>query len=274
MREPDGNWLTTDQAAALAGVSVSTLKRWADQGIVECNKTAGQHRRFSRQALAAIASGPANVDSGPCAQWLADLERGNSHAIDAALLGMRAQRGSWAETADAFAPVLEAIGVAWQIGRLSVLEEHILSERIARAWSRAAASVPVAEGAPRVLLATACGDAHTLGLSLAEAVLREAGLQAVWSGRSTPVADTAAQLQAGRFALVALSASAVSDDSAALGAELDQLRQACAESGAAIVVGGAGAWPADVGPGVVRVFGFGELSGAVRALASAWRRRA
>ena len=44
----DDPLLTTAEVAALLGVTVTTVKRWSDQGLLRCAKTAGKHRRFSR----------------------------------------------------------------------------------------------------------------------------------------------------------------------------------------------------------------------------------
>jgi excisionase family DNA binding protein len=43
--------LTTVEASNLAGVGLSTVKRWADQGLLPHVRTAGGHRRFERFAL-------------------------------------------------------------------------------------------------------------------------------------------------------------------------------------------------------------------------------
>ena len=53
-------------AAAIAGVSVSTLRRWADEGRVPSFRTAGGHRRFRvadlRRALAPVAATSGEVE--------------------------------------------------------------------------------------------------------------------------------------------------------------------------------------------------------------------
>ncbi len=46
-------WLTLGQASRLLGVHRSTLRRWADDGRIDCRRTAGGHRRFDRRLLEA-----------------------------------------------------------------------------------------------------------------------------------------------------------------------------------------------------------------------------
>ena len=43
--------LSTAQAARELGVSLSTVRRWADQGHLEAIRTPGGQRRFSRDAI-------------------------------------------------------------------------------------------------------------------------------------------------------------------------------------------------------------------------------
>jgi excisionase family DNA binding protein len=43
--------LTTTEAAKAAAVAPSTIKRWADQGMLPFSRTAGGHRRFERFAI-------------------------------------------------------------------------------------------------------------------------------------------------------------------------------------------------------------------------------
>jgi len=45
------NLLSTRQVATLLGVGGSSVKRWADRGLLACVKTAGGHRRFEREAV-------------------------------------------------------------------------------------------------------------------------------------------------------------------------------------------------------------------------------
>ena len=48
--------LTTGQAAAMFGVTTSTIKRWADAGDLPHTRTLGGHLRFNRADLERIAA--------------------------------------------------------------------------------------------------------------------------------------------------------------------------------------------------------------------------
>ncbi|HEY1689988.1 MAG TPA: helix-turn-helix domain-containing protein [Solirubrobacteraceae bacterium] len=42
---------TSSQAARYLGVSLATIRRWTDAGYIECYRTPGAQRRFSRRQL-------------------------------------------------------------------------------------------------------------------------------------------------------------------------------------------------------------------------------
>ena len=46
--------LTTKEVARLLQVSEATVKRWADDGLLQSSKTAGGHRRFSTKSIASL----------------------------------------------------------------------------------------------------------------------------------------------------------------------------------------------------------------------------
>lgn len=50
----DPGWMTLTEACRLLGVSPSTVRRWADSGLVRTFVTPGGHRRFSRAGLEAM----------------------------------------------------------------------------------------------------------------------------------------------------------------------------------------------------------------------------
>lgn len=245
--------LTTTEAAEVASVAPSTIKRWADQGILPFSRTAGGHRRFERFAIERLLrEQPVSVSSGdPVASaWVRCLVDGRRHEIDGRLLEARGRLGSWWRVADELAVALAEIGKQWERGRLTVAEEHVASDALARALARVGDALPIRLDGPKCILACAGEDEHTLGLSLAELCLRELGWTPLWLGRRTPVAEVVRLVGGGRVSMVALSASALPGDEQALRAITDEVGAACRERGVALVLGGAGAWPAQPSFGV------------------------
>jgi excisionase family DNA binding protein len=59
--QPGDDWISIAEASRLLQVSVPTLRRWSDAGRVPSRKTLGGHRRFSRGAIEAFASGAAGM---------------------------------------------------------------------------------------------------------------------------------------------------------------------------------------------------------------------
>lgn len=99
-------WLTIREASALVGVSVATLRRWCDAGLVSVFTTPGGHRRFARAAV---------LDLVPASVPTAALAGGGTTAARMINAYRRANRDS-PELPAAFARMAER--------NLSELREH------------------------------------------------------------------------------------------------------------------------------------------------------
>jgi len=250
--------LTSAEVARLVGVGPTAVKRWADSGSLPCIRTAGGHRRFRRVDIERFLSREPSLRDD-WAEWIDVLLRdGNIYAVQALLFGERARRGSWHDVAGTLGQLLTEIGRRWEAGTLSILEEHVVSAGLQRALTAVIESMPVDPAAPRCLLAAAEADDHTLGLSLVEMCLREAGWRSEWAGARTPTSTLAERLSRGDIAMVAMSASSATSDEASLKAIADEASQACRASGALLVMGGSGAWPDDSG-GALRLHDLREF---------------
>jgi excisionase family DNA binding protein len=236
--------LTTNEVAHLTGAGATAVKRWADAGQLPCLRTGGGHRRFARSAVERfLRNRPAEtiVEREP---WVgALLEAGDQRALEALLMGERARTGAWHRVAVTVGEALTALGQLWQSGAVTIMEEHLASERLARALARVTEAMPLDPNAPRALLACAEGDDHTLGLALVELVLREAGWATLWAGRYTPTSALDALVRRGPVKMLALSASAFAADEAALRAQAEAVGRMCRVAGVSLALGGAGSWP-------------------------------
>jgi excisionase family DNA binding protein len=245
--------LTTTEAAEAVAVAPSTIKRWADRGILPFSRTAGGHRRFERFAIERLLrEQPVSVSSGDSvvSVWVRCLVDARRHEIDGRLLEAKARLGSWWRVADELGVALTEMGQEWECGRLRIAEEHVASDALARALARVGEALPIRIDGPRCLLACAGEDDHTLGLSLAELCLRELGWTPFWLGRRTPVEEVIQLVRGGQAAMVALSASALLGDEQALRAITDEVGAACKERGVGLLLGGGGAWPSRPSYGV------------------------
>jgi MerR family transcriptional regulator, light-induced transcriptional regulator len=273
--------LTTQQAAALLGVGASSVKRWADQGLLTCVRTPGGHRRIPRAALETRqVSEPAVAEGGRRGSATGWLERMTGPTTVAALVdALRRQHeedGSWARACEAVAGGLADLGRAWLAGEITVLEEHRATDRLERALLQICEAIALPPIAPTWLLVAAPGDDHTLGLRLLELTLRDLGVGVAWAGRRTPTDEVASLVTQGTLAAAAVSASLSSDDADLLRRFVLQVGPACESAGAQLVLGGSGAWP-EPPPYGVRLRRLAELPALVqasRAAALRPRRRA
>lgn len=243
--------LTTREVAKLLGVGTTSIKRWADSGLLRCVKTPGGHRRFPRSSVETfLAQNPhESATSKPslqshCDTWVYRLSQGmGASEIAKALQSEHRRLGSWFAVADAMSDVLEEVGRAWARGDITVIQEHIISERVGRAIARLSESISIRHDARTCLLMVAEDDDHTLGLSLVELCIREAGWNATWAGRKTPVHFVCEFILANDVDMVAVSASEYSRDAAGLADQAERLGQACEDQDIPLLLGGEGLWP-------------------------------
>jgi excisionase family DNA binding protein len=240
-------FVTSAEAARMLGVGPTSIKRWADSGLLTCARTPGKHRRFVRRDVERFLierGGSSGPDPDQINAWIGLLGTNSGcYEVHSALMRERSRQGSWWQVAEVLANVLSELGRRWQAGEITVLQEHAASEQLARGLARACEALPSADGAARCLLATVEGDYHTLCLSLGELCLREAGWRPVWAGRASPVSEILALIAQRELRMVALSASIGMNNAARLSEQATAVASACKAHGVVLVLGGEGAWP-------------------------------
>jgi MerR family transcriptional regulator, light-induced transcriptional regulator len=160
---------------------------------------------------------PALVPGGPHAdapmldveEAIVALRAGGAGALRHWLTLGLARTGLATFVVDGIAPLTMAVGAAWAGGRIAVYEEHLYSEAV-QAVLRSAL-LPFQAGletrGPNVLLTTVPGEAHGLGLLMAEVLMTLQACRCLSLGLQTPVADIVAAARAQRIDVVALSFS-------------------------------------------------------------------
>ncbi|MEJ6003378.1 MerR family transcriptional regulator [Paucibacter soli] len=206
----------------------------ADREVLQALLTEAMQRRSSLQA---------KQGQLPAETLVPYLDLLQSHRVEdlSRLLAQAIVRmGLGAAVLNLIAPLTTQVGELWMRGELAVFEEHVYSECLQRVLRQAIQAVPrqALNERPRVLLSTLPGEAHGLGLLMAEAMLTIEGCQCLSLGVQTPLADIPHAVQAHASDIVALSFSNVLPASAVQ--ESLQLLRAMLPPTVALWAGGSG----------------------------------
>lgn len=215
--------LTIKKAAALTGVSAHTLRAWERRyALFAPTRTEAGYRVYDQDALVRINRMRTLVDAGVpprrAAARLAALDpREPVTPIDTDLLSAaaaidarRVQRLISARVADPdfelmvdswLMPTLEDLGKVWADGEVSVAGEHLVANITQRCLSARYDVEEANVGGGPLLLGTAPGVDHTLGLLAFAVAARRAGIATVYLGAHVPPAEW--RLAAQRCAVVA-----------------------------------------------------------------------
>lgn len=263
------DWLNTKAAMDLLGVSSTTVKRWADEGLLPYMRTAGGHRRFDKSELLEFLNSKSEKSSNPGSlfsddddeniqQWLTWLIEEDVGFIYQQLLHFQESFDDWFETCDFMGRVLAAIGDNWADGDWSVLQEHIASTKLGQAINTAAVSISIEQTSASCLLATTTGEHHAHGILMAQFCMRSVGINAVNAGTDITPGLLNEYITDSSYQLVALSASACQSNTASLARSCRTISALCREQGITLILGGEGAWPDDPDFGH-RCTSFGDL---------------
>lgn len=252
---PDGE-IHPRQLARAMGVSESSIKRWCDDGVLPCRKTAGGHRRlyldgvvrFLRQQgyeladpalLGLPARLPDRARAGASGRLTNLLGSGDEAGARDLVLGLVLGSPSIAETFDdVVAPAFHQIGHAWERGDLEIYRERRAVEIAMRILRELRPLVSHAgPAAPLAIGATLEGDPYTLPISMAELVLREAGWRAECLGPGHPASTLRAAIADLAPALVWIGVSHAPDPSR-LVEQYAEVYDAARARRSAVVVGG------------------------------------
>jgi excisionase family DNA binding protein len=252
--DPPAPQLSTAEAAAALGVSISTVKRWVDEGLLKAHRTAGGHRKLLRADVLAFAraaqlpeAAVADLELAPAtreprqasAALYRSLVSGDGERVRGLIFGLHAG-GMRLETLadDVIAPAMRRLGHEWETDQIDVWREHRGTELCVAALHALRSELPSsASRRPLALGAAPEGDFYQLPTLLAQLVLMESGWTAVNLGPNTPFAGLERALVELRPRLIWLSVSYLADV-ARFVREYRTFYETVARTGTAVALGG------------------------------------
>jgi MerR family transcriptional regulator, light-induced transcriptional regulator len=248
--------LTTKAVAKLLRVSEATVKRWANSGLLQSDKTVGGHRRFSLNAVAhlrrELGIGPGadmppqqsvqNRGILPATEQFADTLLRADEKDAGAMLVQAYLSGAPLTTIfdETITRAMHHVGELWFKGSITVADEHLATRVVFGALQvLSAVVIPVQ---PHGLKAICCGiegDLHELPVQLARIVLESEGWSVQSLGPNTPLFALTDMVARQRPQLVCISARSISGLDRAT-AEYGQFRKITGKLRVSVVTGGEG----------------------------------
>jgi MerR family transcriptional regulator, light-induced transcriptional regulator len=175
----------------------------------------GRLASLSLEALESLRAGgtrtqaagrPGGSDVGDQA-WVA-LERFDSERLEAELARFAALLPAGTLCTDVVLPLLRRAGAAWEEGRISIAQEHLLSAALRSLLGTVLRTRGHARSRAIVVFATTEGELHELGLLTAALLAGAAGLSPLYLGTSLPAAEVVrAARRSGAHAVVLAAVS-------------------------------------------------------------------
>jgi excisionase family DNA binding protein len=214
-----GEVLSTAEVAKLLLVSEATIKRWADDGVLTCYRTAGGHRKFGRTDVEALVR--SRGFPVPAPGLSVDWEQALRLALDADPAAL--EQLVWSAL-DGGMPLevlfdtvlgraLVEIGDRWAAGTATIAEEHLVStgiiDLLAILRHRLEQQHPAS--GRTALVACAAGERHEIGARMLSLCLRANGFSTLDMGADNSYDEVARMALTRPVELVVLSASSASD---------------------------------------------------------------
>jgi hemerythrin len=244
-RLPRATFLTTAEAARELGVSVATLKRWAQSGLLPSERTEGGHRRFRAEDVQALAEPLVRPDDPVMLGANLLLLATDPLEIQAWLQQARRSLGSWWAVARPLRSVVAELLRRRESGVLGAIALEVGIDRLRRALLRIS-EAQLAQGGDRVaLLASVPGDPYLVAPAVLQLCLPESGWRGEWTGHPR-VEDLAEELRQ-RPAEAIIVSSSVAADPAVVEAFAGRLEALAAAQAVPTAVIGMGWWPSASG---------------------------
>lgn len=244
-RLPRGSFLTTAEAAALLKVSVATLKRWTQSGLLPSERTSGGHRRFRAEDVQALAA-PLERPDDPVLLGADQLLHASSAlALQAWLLDARRSLGSWWAVVQPVRGVVDELHRRRAAGLLGAVPLEAALDRLRSALLRFAEPQVAGPADRTALLAAVPGDPFLTTPAMLQLCLPESGWHGEWAGHPT-VEDLVEEARQRPVDAIVVSASRATDREA-VARYAQRLEAAAADLGVPVATLGPGGWPIGAG---------------------------
>ncbi len=253
--------LSPKDLADAVGVSESSLKRWADEGLVHVSRTAGGHRRITiAEAIRYIRQAGLPIVN-PAALGIADLTKlapelltrpnsadqplvdavmnGNAELARGIAISMFITGRSISEICDGpLTRAMHAVGDLWKHSQSGILIEHRATDICAQAVHQIRSLLPTPDSkALGATGGTPAGDPYMLTSLMAATVLAGEGWREENLGPDIPLELMAEAAQRHRASLVWVSVC-TEQDNEKLSPRIIELGQKLRSMGATLAVGG------------------------------------
>jgi excisionase family DNA binding protein len=209
-------FLNSEEAANVLGVNVSSIKRWTDEGKLECIRTIGGHRKFQMNHLANFLEknkrksskvSVFKVEDGTDLKLNYYILKGdfdhlksfvfkealksNRDSVQQVLTGLYLGQYPLPQIYDhLLVPILHEIGLRWMQEKLSVMEEHVASQIIRDAVIRLQGIIRIPKKKiGNVICLNLSNELHDIGLKMVQNILEFRGFKTYYSGQKTPFFD-------------------------------------------------------------------------------------
>jgi MerR family transcriptional regulator, light-induced transcriptional regulator len=268
--------LSTADVARLFSVTETTVKRWADGGMLKCQKTPGGHRKFAIRHVVEFAE---DQKFEPVGTIAVDEDDSNKGAMEVAILkrdfeslkSIFIEKSLSPDRTDLFQylsylyqhhfqlweihdlvlrPGMYEIGERWARGELGINHEHLASQEVLNALAKLQTQILINPPAGRsVVCACMSDELHEIGLRCATYLFESEGWHVHYLGSRTPghsIVDAVKELKP---SLLCLSATGSGSDKPFE----EELKELCANAkilGVTVIIGGALARPEFVSEGL------------------------
>ena len=260
-------YLNSKEVASIMGVNVSTIKRWTDSGKLDCYQTVGGHRKFLLSHLKNFLKEKINQKlKVNIIQYLNKGDKELVQRIDRIdykylrdylfQLGLQQSVDSFHDVINSLLikgephyriydelilNVLNRIGDLWSKNKLSIADEHTMTETIRNVMYRIHSEISKnnVKIPKKVICMTLTNDEHEIPLVMIQSILDEINIPSTNLGPNIPVPEIESKIQVVNPTHLIISSNYVLDTDT-FNSEISQLLQICHKKDIEILIGGSG----------------------------------